>query len=434
MLVPVHELQGRPEYRTICSDEGQQLTIDGLAIGPPRDVQPPPGRDLAAIVKKTVRCWEWMRGVVPSIDGAAVAGARGRLGRRRRLIRALAQGTAGAALAAGMIGSAPAQVSSRVRFIYERKEGAAACPDEQSIRSGIAARLGYEPFDEAAGTSVRATVERAAGGLEADVQLIDEHGAPKAQRRIVSRRRDCVELSAAMELAITIAIDPLRATRPQPAPSIPPPPPPPPSPAPPGDANARPPAEVIVVAAAPPPVVQPISQPIPQPISQPIPPPISGRVEVGAVGGIGSAPVRTVGVIARGSARRRNVSMGIEGRVDLPASVPLQVGGVSTSLLVGSLVPCVHLRMIAACGLATGGALRAAGHGLVDARQVVVLYVALGARLYAAVPLGTRLSLGLNADLSAPLTQTELRVGGQELWTTPPLSVSAGLSLAASFP
>ena len=64
-----------------------------------------------------------------------------------------------------------------------------------------------------------------------------------------------------------------------------------------------------------------------------------------------------------------------------PASVPLKIGDVSTSLLVASLVPCVHWRSFAGCGLLTGGALRAAGHGLVDSRQVVDPYFALGARL-----------------------------------------------------
>jgi hypothetical protein len=159
-------------------------------------------------------------------------------------------------------------------------------------------------------------------------------------------------------------------------------------------------------------------------------PPISGEIGLGVVGGLGSAPVRTLGVAARGALRRSNLSLGIEARADLPAEVPLEVGRVSTSLLVASAVPCVHIRVLAGCALVTAGALRAAGHGLVDARRVSVPYLALGARVRVAVPLGSRVALTLHSDLAAPLTQTELTVGGEELWTTPPVSLTLGLGVA----
>ena len=136
----------------------------------------------------------------------------------------------------------------------------------------------------------------------------------------------------------------------------------------------------------------------------------------------------------RVGARRADLSIDVEGRADLPASVPLEVGKVSTSLLVASLVPCIHWRFVAGCGLVTGGALRAAGHGLVDSRQVVDPYVALGARVALEVPVGGKLNLTAHADASAPLITTELRVGGEELWTTPPVSFLVGLGLGVAFP
>jgi hypothetical protein len=101
---------------------------------------------------------------------------------------------------------------------------------------------------------------------------------------------------------------------------------------------------------------------------------------------------------------------------------------------VASLVPCVHWRMIAGCAVVTAGALRAAGHGLVDSRQVTDPYLALGARLAAEVRMTGKLYLVAHADASAPMITTELRVGGEELWTTPPLSFLAGLGLGVSFP
>jgi len=139
-------------------------------------------------------------------------------------------------------------------------------------------------------------------------------------------------------------------------------------------------------------------------------------------------------VAAGASLRGGGLSLGLEGRADLPASTSLRVGEASTALLVASLVPCVHLRTVATCALVTGGALRAAGRGLVDPRQVTLPYAALGARLAVAIPFTARLSLALHGDLSAPITKTELQVDGAAVWTAPILSVALGLGVAATFP
>ncbi|HEY4186618.1 MAG TPA: hypothetical protein VGP07_16190 [Polyangia bacterium] len=45
------------------------------------------------------------------------------------------------------LASAPPRTA---RLSYTRAVGADECPEEDSVRAGIAARLGYEPFDEAA--------------------------------------------------------------------------------------------------------------------------------------------------------------------------------------------------------------------------------------------------------------------------------------------
>ena len=188
------------------------------------------------------------------------------------------------------------------------------------------------------------------------------------------------------------------------------------------------PAAVATTAVAPP------LPPVPAPAVEPAPKPIRARAALGMVGGIGSAPVRNLGVTVSVGARRVDLSIDVEGRADLPASVPLEVGKVSTSLLVASLVPCIHWRVVAGCGLVTGGALRAAGHGLVDSRQVSDPYVALGARVALEVPVSGKLNLIAHADASAPLITTELRVGGEELWTTPPVSFLVGLGVGLAFP
>jgi hypothetical protein len=157
-------------------------------------------------------------------------------------------------------------------------------------------------------------------------------------------------------------------------------------------------------------------------------------VEAGIVGGVDSAPSHSFGVAAGMGIRSGDLSVGIEGRADLPASTALRVGEARTSLLVASLVPCMHFGKVAGCALAAAGALRAAGHGLVDSRQITAPYVALGARLAVALPITTRLSLVMHGDLTTPLGRTHLEVDGAEVWTTPRLAFVLGLGVAASFP
>jgi hypothetical protein len=318
-----------------------------------------------------------------------------------------------------------AQQQASVRLDYERAEGAGACPGGAAISSSVAERLGYEPFDDAAAETVKVTVRKKDRGLQARIERLAADGTSKAERVLSSRRSDCGDLSAAMALAIAIAIDPFRATAPRPEADARPPPPAQPT----GIPAAPPPSEKqrgvgpsMVLAAPPPPRVEPA------------PKPISARIALGLVGGIGSAPVRSLGVTIQVAARRADLSMGFEGRADFPASVPLQVGQVSTSLLVASLVPCVHWRFVAGCGLLTGGALRAAGHGLVDSRQVTDPYIAVGARVALDIRIVGKLYLIAHGDVSAPLVATELQVGGEELWTTPPLTVLGGLGLGMVFP
>src|SRR5262249_3940922 len=150
-------------------------------------------------------------------------------------------------------------------------------------------------------------------------------------RTLSSRRSDCGELASAMELAISIAIDPMSASRPAaPAPA----PTPAPTPSPPPERER------------------------PKPVSVT---PTTFHASAGMIGTFGSAPGPALGVTLEGGARRGAVSLSLEGRVDVPASESLSMGEVSGSLLVGSLVPCLHRGVFAGCGLITGGALRGGG-------------------------------------------------------------------------
>ena len=331
-------------------------------------------------------------------------------------------------LCVGLVAPVQAQQPARVRLAYDRGEGATSCPDVRAFADGVAGRLGYEPFDAAADGLVRVAVGRRERALEARIEMVDANGKTKAERLFTSRRSDCTELAATMQLAIAIALDPFHATAPERATAADslPPPPPASSPTPMVPPRSVPAPEVRSAAAA--------ALPAAAPSRPPGPTPLAWEVGLAVVGGTGSEPNRDLGTEVRVAARRRNLSLAIEGRADLPASVSLPVGQVSTSLLVASLVPCAHWRLLAACGLVTAGVLRAAGHGLVDERQVSDPWVALGARVAAEMRVTSRLFVTAHADVATPLVETELKVGGADLWTPPPVSFLGGLGLAVAFP
>jgi hypothetical protein len=319
-------------------------------------------------------------------------------------------------------GSAVAQGQRQVRFEYARLDGAGACPDLATIQSGVASRLGYEPFDERGRDLVRATIHLSEHGLEARIEMLDEDGSLKAERKLTSRRRDCAELASSVELAISIAIDPFRLDAAHPAAGT-------------GQATAEATSALgkgsdDASAQVSPTVSAAKESVVPSKLRRPL----SGRVEAGLLGALGTAPSSALGFSAGAGIRGGDLSLAIEGRADLPASTSLRVGEASTSLLVASLLPCAHFRMLATCALVSAGALWAAGHGLEDARRVRLPYVAVGARLAAAIPLMPRLSLTIHGDLTRPLVETRVEVDGAAVWTSPIFAFALGVGVAANFP
>lgn len=323
----------------------------------------------------------------------------------------------GQALAALLLAhsAAFAEVPRQVRLQYERQDGATACPDEASIRTGVASRLGYDPFREHADDAVRATVRQSGNQLEARIELRDGQGNLRAERRLISRRRDCGELASSVELSIAIAIDPI------------------------GPGAATPPSAEPAAAAATnggklvaPTTTTPASPEVaraPAPAES-----LTTWLTVSALGGVGFAPSPNAGLELGGSLAGRQLSLGVEGRVDLPAHKGLRAGEASAYLLVGSVVPCVHVDRATVCALATAGVRRVAGHGLLDQRSASLLYLGLGGRVGLTLPLGERLALGLHGDITAPLTRTRLEVSDGVVWTSPPVAVALGIGLAMRFP
>jgi hypothetical protein len=314
------------------------------------------------------------------------------------------------ALVCGEAAGGPGAASVRFRYVLGR--GAEQCPDIGAMREAVAARLGYVPWHPAGARTILVAVAADGGGLRARVELRDGAGSVTGVRELFSPSRDCNELTAAVELAISIAIDPLSLTR---------------RPPPPAPAHDR--------------------EPVPEPgrAAPRNPRTAAGegagaeRLQISAsVGGLvafGSAPAVAGGVTFQGRLRKRAASVALEGRVDLPAYRDALGGQVSSSLILGSVQGCYHRWHLMGCGIFAAGALRAAGHQLADAESHTVAYLAGGLRLGGELPLFSVLALRVHADLLVPFTRVTLRTTAsqEEIWSTPAVSGALGLALLGRF-
>jgi len=277
------------------------------------------------------------------------------------------------------------------------------------MRETVAAHLGYVPWRDTAARAIVVGVAAEGGMLRARVELRDTAGALSGVRELSSANSDCRELAAAIELAISIAIDPLSLAR-RPPPPVP--------------AHDR---EVV-----------------------PEPPPAAPRGQTAAetqrralglsasVGGLvafGSAPSVAGGITFDGRLRLRSFSVALEGRIDFPAYRDALGGEISSSLILGAVHGCYHRWHLMGCGMLAAGGLRSAGHHLTNAESHTEPYLAGGLRLGAEVPLFSIFSLRLHADLLAAFFRVTLRATAtqEEIWTTPPVSGALGLALAGSF-
>jgi hypothetical protein len=302
----------------------------------------------------------------------------------------------------------PAHADKRkARLRYDVAPEVEGCPSEASVRNAVGARLGYDPFDASAAETIAAAIAPGKDALEARVEVRDADGKATGSRVIRSPGRDCAELSEAMTLAISIAIDPLSITRPAPEP--PPPAPPPPA--------ACPPCK------APPPC------PAPEPEPEA---PVVFRASAGALVAFGVAPGPVTGGFGAGAGIRwRALSVGLEGRADIPVTAETDLGVVESHVLLATLVPCGHYDLFSACALLSAGALRGAMPDL--GQRDTTFYAAAGVRAALEIPLYDALFGRVHADLQAPLTRTTLSLAGVEAWRTPPVHGAVGFAALGEF-
>jgi hypothetical protein len=327
-----------------------------------------------------------------------------------------------------MATSRTASASPTSRLVYVRGAGAESCPDEPSMRRAVATRLGYDPFRPHASTTLTAEVRREGSTFRGRVRLVDDAGVERGARELESTASDCSDLTAAMALSMSIAIDPLSVMRAdKPAPDAEPV-----EPTPTDDTAER--AAVSVV-----PVVERAE---PRDSRPPVPPlrrePArdAPRFAVGAGGHVafGIAPAPAIGLRVSTELTTKRWSVGLEGRFDLASSAASSEGGSSrTSLAGGAFVPCVRVPLVWACGVALVSRVEAEAVGVSLPRTDAFVFVGAGARLVAALDLGQDFVLRVGGDVLAHPAPFELTVNGTSVYRSSTVSGLAGLAVARIF-
>src|SRR5262249_35393406 len=108
---------------------------------------------------------------------------------------------------------------------------------------------------------------------------------------------------------------------------------------------------------------------------------LQGAVGLDALAAVGAAPSIAAGVDLWAAARLGMASIGLEGRIDSPATVTGTAGGQASMLLAGvSLVPCAHAGPFFACAVGGLAWVRAAGTDVAVRRAGSALAASVGPR------------------------------------------------------
>ncbi len=320
---------------------------------------------------------------------------------------------------------ASARAPAKARLSYTLGAGASDCPSRNLLRDAVKRRLGYDPFDPAAGPEVAVELAAAGPRLTASVRFLDAQGQQTGLRVVEAAGAYCLELVDVVALAVSLALDPVaaqRAHRPRRGRE-------PETPVDrrggePGGAESA--ADGSTAAALDPAALATV------------PPVLGGALYLDLLVALGAAPAPSVGLVVGGALRSERWSIGLELRADLPASKAAAGARVATHLVVGSLLPCVHFGPLAGCAVVSAGAVFARAAGFEGARGGESPFVAGGARAAFEWPLfgdgaAGSLAIRVSAELLFPVTRSALWLGDREVWSTPPATGSGAVGLGWHF-
>ena len=148
----------------------------------------------------------------------------------------------------------------------------------------------------------------------------------------------------------------------------------------------------------------------------------------------GIAPAAAFGATVSFSVRRSALSIGLEGRADLPRSASLSTGGeLRTAVLTAGVAPCIHNGIFAACAVGLVGSMRGEASAISSPRGDSSLYAAAGARIALELPVTAALAVRPQVDGLVAVARPELRLNDAIVWTAPPFCASFGVGLIGRF-
>ncbi len=335
---------------------------------------------------------------------------------------------------------APPRPPEFVRLAVTRDARSVRCPDAPAMSALLHDRLRRDAVRDDAVTAASLRFTRERTRYVATLRLY-RPGLRPTLRQLHSVGDDCARLADAASLVLALAIDPLRALRPDPAPAPDPVVAPPPVPVEPTPPTA------VVEPAPPPPLPAPPAPAAPPPPPAPRPRPASPTVQFAALATLsaGVAPGLFGDHFRPGFALRATplfgaVTVPIELAIDAPGSLVDAARGARVDALPIQLGAGVCRRfgrrvVVPLCAVTAVALIVASGDGYAPDRADVGFALGLGARAGVEVPLAGRWWFVASADLRALALRPTLRVNGTAggpLWTASPVAATLAFGVAWS--
>jgi len=317
-----------------------------------------------------------------------------------------------------LLGAAVAHAEDKAKavLVYERIDRARdACPDDATMRSLVAARLGYDPFVEQADSELHIELRPDGDDFTARVTRTSTDGTKMGERTLQSTGGDCSELASSVSLAVALAIDPEAARHPHP------------EVAPPAPVPAPMPPPVVAPPVPPPPVKAPIAH-RPNPT---LGPRLGLRIDGGIVVGAGVVPGVSFGPRLGVGLDGTFWSLSGEFTGIVPGSETTPYGTVSASVVYGALVPCFHagfarIWMADFCVAGAVGAISSDATNVSRSFPSTKVYASIDPRAGMTVAPWPILGFRLAADLGVALTRVHLNIDDagtpREVWVSPAAS------------
>jgi hypothetical protein len=350
----------------------------------------------------------------------------------RRSARTAVFATAAVAMSTALARAEHASVT----LSYTSAKSATSCPDENTFRGLVAARLGYDPFVGAGVRTLTVDFERRGQTVVGRLDLSADGDARAVERTLRTGADDCFELATSMALVVAVAIDPNASPDSTPAPAREAPDPVPPTP-------VTPPAPKAPESAAParsdPAPARPHASDRPRRSG------INVRFEFGGLVAWGVVPAAAAGTRGGVALDFGTWSVGAEGTLVTRGSRanPHGPGDVSGVALAGALTSCVDPVNAEAwglelCAVGSVGALRSTAKGVARAAPSSTLLANLGPRVATRVMFSQVLGVGIAAEAPVALSRAHLHIekdgARNEVWAQPALGFMVAASLVASIP